>query len=134
MESKVEITSQNLEDNASIIQSQGLSGKPFSEDGEGSIKYGYTYLDEVDRQLVVEVKAKTQEEQEAELAAAAQKSKRDQFNHSKKVYNSTVKSRRNEKSLLKATQVSTKNTDQNIKLLYDGEKNMSTKTNFILEL
>ena len=123
---QVEITSQNLEDNASIIQSMEQSNAAsFSEIGENQ-HAGNSYLEEVDRQLVVEVKAKTQAEQDAENAMYAKKSEQEQFNHSKKVYNSLVKSRRNEKSLIKTSNASV--------LSVQNEVSMTTKANYIPEL
>lgn len=81
--------------------------KPFSDDGSLVDKSGFagsnSYLEEVDRQLIVEVKAKTQAEIEIEVAEATKKSQLAQLAHSKKVYNSAIKAKRNEKSLIKGS-------------------------------
>ena len=61
---QVEITSQNLADNASIIQSMEQS-KHFSDDDaldKSQKANSNSYLDEVDKFLVGEVKAKTKAE------------------------------------------------------------------------
>ena len=84
-----------------------------------------SYLAEVDRQLVVEVKQKTKAQIDAENVLNAKKSEQEQFKHSKTLYNSLVKSRRNEKSLLKKS---------NPLLADQKEVIMTTKTNFIPEL
>jgi hypothetical protein len=60
------------------------------------------------------------------MVEATRKSKRDQFNHSKKVYNSAVKGKRNEKSLLKASNAK--------QFLVEQGLMMTTKANFIPEL
>ena len=92
------------------------------------IRGNSSYLEEVDRQLVVEVKPKTQAERDAENAYFAKKSEQEQFNLSKKVYNSLVKSRRNQKSLIKAN-------DDRAPLISDQkEVIMTTKANFIPEI
>ena len=52
--------------------------KPFSdEESYGGPNNNNSYLEEVDRQLVVEVKAKTKEEEEEEIAVAAKISKQE---------------------------------------------------------
>ena len=52
--------------------------KPFSdEESYGGPNSNNSYLEEVDRQLVVELKAKTKEEEEEEIAVAAKISKQE---------------------------------------------------------